>query len=87
MIIITRNNKAVMYYSESQWLDAVDASFGDNVSIYRVPNSSASLNILGTIGESEEIDYETNQVIKAAIEATPAMTEEQVQAIATETLS
>lgn len=105
MVIVTKNNVAVMYYSESQWLDACDANFGTGVSAYRVPNSTLrSKNILHRpeeymtieetgkfINQSEDemgtyVIEEPSRVVKVHDELLP-MTEEEVKAIATETLT
>jgi hypothetical protein len=79
MVIITNGTNAVMYYSESQWLDATDADLGQNASAFRVPNSISSGEILGTPPTFDPDSSQTNA-------RTDPMTEAEVQAIATEVI-
>lgn len=81
MIIITNSQNATMYYSESQWLD-LDGSgtdFGKNAWGFRVPNSTNPSKILGTPAISDPM---TGIVTPA----TPPMTQQEVENIATEIL-
>ena len=80
MIIVTNSESAVMYYSESQWLDAFDASFPAHYSAFRVPNSTKDQPILGAPGQydSSTGTYTTT--------ATDPMTRASVASIATEIL-
>ena len=106
MIIITSNNKAVMFYTESQWLDAAGSNLPTGATVYRVPNSTPRSNILGRSSQlaepavtftnplydnsNPEAASNESIIVSSAVEevpAVPAMTEAEVQAIATETLS
>jgi len=79
MVIITNGNNAVMYYSESQWLDAADEPWPSEDWGFRVPNSTPNGEILG---EPPSYDPETGTVQPG----TPPMTQSEVAAIATEVL-
>ncbi len=81
MIIITNGTTATMYYTESQWLDAQDADFGEGAHGYRVPNASITGPILGT---PEEVEPDEGGTLKLIAEATEPMSQEEVEAIATE---
>ncbi len=81
MIIITNGTTATTHYSESQWLDAQDADFGEGAYGYRVPNSSITGPILGT---PEEVEPGEDGTLKLIAEATEPMSQEEVEAIATE---
>ena len=77
MVIITNGSDAVMYYTESQWLDAEDSDFPAEDWGFRVPNSTVNnYNILGT---PASIDPETGEPIPAV----PPMSQSDVQAIST----
>jgi hypothetical protein len=77
MVIITNSSNAVMYYSESQWLDAEDSDFPAQDWGFRVPNSTVNnYNILGT---SPSIDPVTGEPVPAV----PPMSQAEVQAIST----
>jgi hypothetical protein len=79
MVIITNGTNAVMYYSESQWLDASDEAFPTEDWGFRVPNSTKDSEILGT---PATIDPQTGEVQPG----TPPMTQAAVEAIATEVI-
>jgi hypothetical protein len=81
MIIITNGTTATMYYTESQWLDAEGADFGEGAYGYRVPNSSITGPILGA---PEQVGPEEGGTLKIIAEATEPMSQEEVEAIATE---
>jgi hypothetical protein len=81
MIIITNGTTATMYYTESQWLDAEGADFGEGAYGYRVPNSSITGPILGS---PEEVQPGEDGTLKIIAEATEPMSQEEVEAIATE---
>lgn len=80
MVIITNSNIAVMYYTESQWLDAEGSDFPAEDWGFRVPNST--VNNYSILGTPASIDPETGEVIPAV----PPMTQAEVAAIATATL-
>lgn len=77
MIIITNNTTALMYYSNSQWLDAEDEVWPADYWGYKVPNSTTDV-----LGTSEQTNPETGEITSG----TPPMTRTQVAAIATEIL-
>ncbi len=79
MIIITNGTTATMYYTESQWLDAQDADFGEGAYGYRVPNASITSPILGS---PEQVEPEEGGTLKIIAEATEPMSQEEVEAIA-----
>ncbi len=81
MIIITNGTTATMFYTESQWLDAEGADFGEEAYGYRVPNSSITGPILG---EPEQVTPIEDGTLKIVEEATDPMSQEEVEAIATE---
>ena len=77
MVIITNGNNAVIYYTESQWLDAEDSDFPAEDWGFRVPNSTVNTyNILGT---SASVNPETGEPVPAV----PPMTQAEVQGIST----
>lgn len=76
MVIITNSINATMYYTESQWLDADGANFGENAWGFRVPNSTDTRSILGS---PPLIDPTTGEVTPAV----PPMTQQQVENIST----
>ena len=78
MVIITNGVTAIMFYSESQWLDASDEAFPSEDWGFRVPNSTPNSEILG-----EPPVYNSDGTITPA---TPPMTQAAVAAIATEVL-
>ncbi len=79
MVIITNGNNAVMYYSESQWLDAADEAFPAEDWGFRVPNSTSNVAILG---QPASTDPTTGEPIPAV----PPMTQSEVQGISTAVL-
>ncbi len=81
MIIITNGTTATMYYSESQWLDAEGADFGEGAYGYRVPNSSITGPILGT---PEQVEPGEDGMLKIISEATEPMSQEEVEELATD---
>lgn len=81
MIIITNGTTATMYYSESQWLDAEGADFGEGAYGYRVPNSSITGSILGA---PEQVQPDESGAFRTVSEATTAMTQLEVEALSTE---
>ena len=81
MIIITNGTTATMYYTESQWLDAQDADFGEGAYGYRVPNSSITGSILG---EPEQVVPGEDGTLKVISEATGPMSQEEVEELATD---
>jgi hypothetical protein len=78
MIIITNGQVATMYYSESQWLDVVDADFGPSCYAFRVPNTAMNSNIIG--GHVQESQLENDKV---DIKYVPPMTHQEVEEIST----
>jgi hypothetical protein len=81
MIIITNGTIATIYYSESQWLDADGTDFGDGAYGYRVPNSTPTGSILGA---PEQVVPGDDGTLKIIAEAADPMSQEEVEAIATE---
>jgi hypothetical protein len=77
MIIITNNTTALMYYSNSQWLDVEDEIWPADYWGYRVPNSTTDM-----LDTPEQVDPETGIITPG----TPTMTRSQVANIATEIL-
>jgi hypothetical protein len=84
MIIITNGANATIYYSESQWLDASDCEFCEGSWGFRVPNSTPNSEILG---QPAQVEYDPETGKEIIIQpATPPMSQDAVEAIATETL-
>jgi hypothetical protein len=79
MVIITNGNNAVMYYSESQWLDAEDSDFPAEDWGFRVPNST--VNNYSILGSPEIINPDGT-----VTPATPPMSQTEVQGISTAVL-
>ena len=77
MVIITNGTNAVMYYTESQWLDAEGSDFPAEDWGFRVPNSTVNdYSILGTL---PSVDPNTGEIIPG----TAPMTQAEVQGIST----
>ncbi len=81
MIIITNGTTATMYYSESQWLDAEGADFGEGAYGYRVPNSSITSPILRT---PEQVAPGEDGQLKIVAEATDPLSQAEVEALSIE---
>ena len=76
MIIVTDGQKAIMYYSNSQWLDASDL-IPKEYWAFQVPNTTP--NPLGGMVAGTDVD-------KQAQEMQAPMTHAEVEAISTELL-
>jgi len=80
MVIITDSINAVMFYSESQWLDASDEAFPAEDWGFRVPNST--VNNYNIVGTPPSVNPETGEVIPGQ----PPMSQTEVQGISTAVL-
>ena len=79
MIIITNGDKAIMYYTESQWIDAQDADFSAQYSAFKVPNNAINgQNIL------QSSDISDNVASAVVVSGSDAMSHDTVASLATE---